>query len=370
MADHESERQALIAAVTAGLREVRAAGDRLDDAIAARFGLNRSDLRCLALLYAGGQLSAGQLAEGTGLSPGATTTAVDRLERAGYAVRVVDQHDRRRVVVNLTPAALELGARLYGEVDLTARARLEPLPDDDLIVIRDYLRDAHEALDELGARVHVELPETEGGRGLRDFVAPLGPFSVARLEFLAGAGRVDVSVDPTLPHLCRAHFEGTVPEVKSHEGTITIRQKRRFRPFDWRTQATTVVLGTAMPWEVSVRGGLWRFTADLAGLELRSLDITGGASDVSIVLPVPAGTVPVRVTGGASKIVLHRPDGVPVQAVISGGASELDFDGQKLHAVGGQTRLESDGYGAAPHRYTLRFAGGASRLVIDRLPKR
>ncbi len=356
----------LVLEVTTGLREVRAAGDRLDDALASRFGLNRSDLRCLALLYADGQLAAGQLAEGTGLSPGATTTAIDRLERAGYGLRVVDPQDRRRVVVSLTPAALELGARLYGEVELAARAKLEPLPDADLAIIRDYLRTTHAALDELGARILSSGAETAvGGGDPREFVAPQGSFAVARLEFLAGAGKVHVVVDPTLKDLCRGRFEGAVPEITSHEGTVSIRQKRRFRPFDWRTQETSVVLGTATPWEIAVRGGLWKFTADLAGLELRSLEIKGGASDVSITLPAPVGTVPIRVTGGASKIVLRRPAGVPVQAAISGGASELVFDGQKLHGVGGPTRLESDGYGDAVDRYTLRFSGGASRLVIE-----
>lgn len=356
----------LISAVLEGLRDVRAAGDRLDDALAARFSLNRSDLRCLALLYADGQLPAGQLAEGTGLSPGATTTAIDRLERAGYAMRVVDPHDRRRVVVSLTPAALELGARLYGEVELDARRRLESLPEDDLVIIRDYLLATHAALDELGERVHGSGAEADGpAADPREFVAPLGPFTQGRLEFQAGAGKVDVSVDPSLTDLCRARFTGIVPEVQTHEGTVTIRQKRRFRPFDWRTQETQVVLGTATPWEIAVRGGLWKFDADLTALELTSLEITGGASDIAIVLPAPAGTVPIRVTGGASKIMLRRPPGVAVQAVISGGASELVFDGQKLHGVGGQTRLESDGYREATDRYSLRFAGGASRLVIE-----
>jgi hypothetical protein len=87
---------------------------------------------------------------------------------------------------------------------------------------------------------------------------------------------------------------------------------------------------------------------------------------VTIVLPAPAGTVPVRVSGGASKVTMRRPAGTAAQASISGGASQLVFDGQRLGAVGGKTRLESGGYDAAVDRYDLRFSGGASKLVIER----
>ena len=62
-------------------------------------------------------------------------------------------------------------------------------------------------------------------------------------------------------------------------------QKRRFRPFDWRGQSSEVSLNAAIPWTVSLRGGMWKLSADLRGLRLESLDVTGGASDVEIWLP-------------------------------------------------------------------------------------
>ncbi len=367
---HTSDREALVGEVGAAFRDLRASADRVDDAVAARFGLNRSDLRCLALLYAEGQLTAGQLAEGTSLSPGATTTALDRLERAGYALRVVDPHDRRRVFVRLTPAALELGARLWGEIDMAARAQLEPLSPRELTIVRDYLRRSHELLDELaGHIVAAGEPETRLGDDEREFVAPLGAFPEARLEFVSGAGRVDLAVDAALADLCRARFEGAVPEVSLPKpGVVHIRQKRRFRPFDWRAQASSLVLGAAVPWTISLRGGLWKFDADLTGLDLRGLDIVGGASDVTIVLPAPSGTVPVKIGGGASKVTLRRPADVPAQVSISGGASQFRFDGQTLGAVGGKTRLESGDYGRATDRYDLRFSGGASKLLVEQMP--
>jgi DNA-binding MarR family transcriptional regulator len=53
----------------------------------------------MCLLQLHGPATPGWLAEMTGLSTGAVTGMVDRLERAGYATRAQDPHDRRRVIV-------------------------------------------------------------------------------------------------------------------------------------------------------------------------------------------------------------------------------------------------------------------------------
>jgi DNA-binding MarR family transcriptional regulator len=68
-------------------------------AAAARLGLHPTDLTCLDLLRSHGPMPPGQLAAETGLTPGAITAVVDRLERKGHAKRARDRHDRRRVLV-------------------------------------------------------------------------------------------------------------------------------------------------------------------------------------------------------------------------------------------------------------------------------
>lgn len=70
---------------------------RYDELVAARLGINRTDLRCLDLLHETGTMSAGPLAVGSGLTTGATTRMLDRLERIGYIRRLPDREDRRRV---------------------------------------------------------------------------------------------------------------------------------------------------------------------------------------------------------------------------------------------------------------------------------
>lgn len=93
------------------MRRSQSATDRFDQAVADALGLNRTDMRCLDTIEREGSVPAGRLAEATGLTSAAITTALDRLERAGYARRVSDPADRRRVLVELTQQAHE---RTYG----------------------------------------------------------------------------------------------------------------------------------------------------------------------------------------------------------------------------------------------------------------
>jgi len=94
------------------VRRSQAATDRFDQAVADAVGLNRTDMRCIDVIQREGRLAAGQLAHATGLTTGAMTAAIDRLERLGYARRVADPHDRRKVLVELSEGAGKL-SRFY-----------------------------------------------------------------------------------------------------------------------------------------------------------------------------------------------------------------------------------------------------------------
>src|SRR5687767_15738873 len=72
----------------------------LSATIAARAGITPTDLESLDLLRRLGPMTAGRLAELTGLTTGAITGMIDRLERRGYARREADPSDRRRVIVH------------------------------------------------------------------------------------------------------------------------------------------------------------------------------------------------------------------------------------------------------------------------------
>jgi DNA-binding MarR family transcriptional regulator len=358
----------LVDEVGVELDELRRSGDQLDEAVALQFGLNRTDLRCLGILYRRGRVTAGELAGESGLTPGAITTVLDRLERGGYANRVADPADRRRVLVVSTVATREIGARIHGEVELATRALLEERADGELTVIRDYLRDTRGVYeDQIAALTAESAPgageAAAGGVDVQSH-APLEGVTAGRLEFTKGAAKVDLRGDESLTELYRATFEGPAPEITVKGGTVTVRQRRRFRPFDWRAQSADFALTTAVPWDISLRGGMWKLVADFSALRVTALEVTGGASDIEVTLPAPVGIVPVRVSGGASEVLLRRPAGTEARAEMNGGASQLIFDGQRLGAVGGRMVLASGGFAQAADRYEIRFTGGASQVTV------
>ncbi|HEY3231398.1 MAG TPA: MarR family transcriptional regulator [Roseiflexaceae bacterium] len=70
-------------------------------AIADRLGVSATDVKCYSILRQTGPITAGELAERTGLTTGAITGVIDRLEQANLVCRVRDPNDRRRVVLEL-----------------------------------------------------------------------------------------------------------------------------------------------------------------------------------------------------------------------------------------------------------------------------
>jgi DNA-binding MarR family transcriptional regulator len=70
-------------------------------AVAERLGLGPTDHKCLDLLRERGPMSGSDLAGITGLTSGAITGVVARLERAGYLRREPDPHDRRKQILHL-----------------------------------------------------------------------------------------------------------------------------------------------------------------------------------------------------------------------------------------------------------------------------
>lgn len=107
--------------------------------VAARFGLNTTDLECLDLIQLEGKVSAGQLAAATGLTSGATTALIDRLERAGYVERFDDPADRRRVLVRIRKGSIDEIAKVYGPMQKRMFALWSGYSEAELAVIEDFL---------------------------------------------------------------------------------------------------------------------------------------------------------------------------------------------------------------------------------------
>ncbi len=153
-------REELAAEVIDQVRRHQIAQDAFDEAATARLGVNRTDGRCLDIIDRLGPITAGALAREGGLSTGAVTTLIDRLERRGYVRRVRDTEDRRRVFIELTDELRERAWEIWGPLAGVSDEFLGRHSDADLRVLRDFLRASVEVLDEHAARVRA-LPPRE-----------------------------------------------------------------------------------------------------------------------------------------------------------------------------------------------------------------
>jgi len=134
-----SETQSLAARVVLELRALSTVHDRLDQYAAQRFGLNRTDLRALDLIGQAGSISPTALAARLGMSTGATSTVLDRLETAGYAVREPDPELRRRTRVRMTDQAERLSQAVFDPVIRASTQNALAFPPAVLRQIADFL---------------------------------------------------------------------------------------------------------------------------------------------------------------------------------------------------------------------------------------
>src|SRR5580698_106958 len=103
-------RAALMLELEHAMRRSSAQGVLFGQTVANRVGLSNSDMECLDFVILEGRVTAGRLAEVTGLTTGAITGVVDRLEQAGLVRRERDANDRRKVFMVVVPeAAAKIG---------------------------------------------------------------------------------------------------------------------------------------------------------------------------------------------------------------------------------------------------------------------
>lgn len=147
-------RQELVQELMVAIRAFGRAHDAFDQAVVEQLGINRTDGRCLDVLEEFGPLTAGQLARAVGLTTGAVTTLLDRLERAGLVRRMPDPTDRRKVMVEVTELAREHVARIFGPLVEEGTAELDRYSDDELATIVKFVRFDTELHERQQARLH------------------------------------------------------------------------------------------------------------------------------------------------------------------------------------------------------------------------
>jgi DNA-binding MarR family transcriptional regulator len=143
------------------------AASAFDERVAKKFKLSQADLRWLELLGREGPMTAGQLSEESKLTTGAVTFLLDRLEEGGFVRRRRDTEDRRRVWVELTPAAFRRLERAQEPIKQEMRELAQRFKAEELAIVRDFMRGAKEVFQRqvMGDIPAQEQSDSEEGQG-------------------------------------------------------------------------------------------------------------------------------------------------------------------------------------------------------------
>ncbi len=163
--------------ILAGFQRSSGQGVVLSQIIADKAGLSPTDLETLGFLEQEGPMTAGRLAQLTGLTTGAVTRMVDRMEAAKYVRRRDDPADRRRVVVELNRARLKEFEQFYGPMTTESMKILDRYSEKELEIFARLLKDMYDfglrhaeriqGLPELPRRKRFRLERKIAGQNVR-----------------------------------------------------------------------------------------------------------------------------------------------------------------------------------------------------------
>jgi DNA-binding MarR family transcriptional regulator len=158
VAAQETPRGRLETELLEALRDNQIATQQMDETAGLALGVtNRNDGRCLDIIDQRGRISAGELAVEAGLTTGAITAVLDRLEGLGWVRRIADPDDRRRVLVEVTEQEREAAMRLYWPLGAMAAEWMGARSDDDLRLLVEYHRLSARINRERAAQIRAEL---------------------------------------------------------------------------------------------------------------------------------------------------------------------------------------------------------------------
>ena len=121
------------------VRASQNADDVFDETSVEFLGISRSDGRCLDIVDRLGRCSAGRLAAESGLTTGAVTALVDRMERAGYLTRTRDTEDRRKVWIEATDRTRQINRLLWGHLRVILLPLFERFSLEQVTAIVEYM---------------------------------------------------------------------------------------------------------------------------------------------------------------------------------------------------------------------------------------
>lgn len=142
MSSANVDRAQLVADLSHAERQHSTAAVLWHSALAARFGLSATDWKCAEIVHRLGPLTAGRLAELSGLTTGAITGVVDRLEQGRIVRRGQDPNDRRRVIIHPVQEREEEARELFASFEESLSELYDRYSDEEITLILDYVKRA------------------------------------------------------------------------------------------------------------------------------------------------------------------------------------------------------------------------------------
>ena len=156
-------RNPLVGEVIRGAREFSIGTVLFHRVVGQILGVNVTDMKCLDMMALQGSATPSQLAAHTGLSSGATTAMVDRLERAGLIERQPHPRDRRGTILVLTKEAMRRLPLLFASLGNAMETLVSSYSRRDLAVLNDFFTRA----DRLWRQERAKLQDPKLGRSHR-----------------------------------------------------------------------------------------------------------------------------------------------------------------------------------------------------------
>lgn len=129
-------------------REVSVHTIMFHNAVAEHLGINITDHRCLDYIVRRGGVTAGELSKVTGLTTGAITGVIDRLEKAGFARREPDPKDRRKVIVVPRAERFPEIQKLFASLARNMGRVMSSYSGREAEIVLDYMRRVSEVMRE------------------------------------------------------------------------------------------------------------------------------------------------------------------------------------------------------------------------------
>ena len=256
---------------------------------------------------------------------------------ARLAARVTRQRDAARILLEVPEAFA--GSVLFADVKRQLHAAgLQPSEAADVALM---------------VMVHVVTARTPAETGT------MNEGATASIAIDSGSRGVVLRAGTDMETLVRAAQDrsGVAPGIVRGE-TVIVRRLRG-------GGVGEIELDPRRPWRFKVQAPTWNTVIDARGLDVRQIHVDSGATRLECFLPLPRGLVPIHISSGVVDVVIHRPRGAAMTAVVHTGAVRVRLDDYSASVVVADVHWETAGGSGAADRYELDISSGAVKINVD-----